>query len=461
MKTKLLLIIGLLNLFIITDLFSQEKFIFDYDYCIFKSDNSKVYVEFYYAFSQNKLLFVKNENGFEADGLIFLDLFEKTTDKAKIMKSFKVPVLISDTAGYNKNAKLIGQLNILIEPGKYKLNIFAADFNDTTKNVKIHQDITIDLIADNTPASSEIQFATDIKSSNDTKNLFYKNTLEVVPNPSRLFGNNLAKLFYYIELYNLKKELITDEFIVNTSITDLNGSELVNNSKKVKLKNESRVEFGDYSISSLKTGSYKMVLQVLDAQNNLKIEQKKQFWVYNTDTSKFTESITDQNFLNSEYAAYTEEQVNTEFNQAIYLITDKFKNEFEKITTLEVKRKVLYEFWKRLDSNPLTPVNETKVEYFKRINYANQNYKNDYFDGWKSDRGRVYIVYGPPDNIDRYPYQAGTRAYEIWTYDKLEGGVEFVFIDISNNFTNYILVHSSARNELSDENWRTRLNIKR
>jgi len=72
--------------------------------------------------------------------------------------------------------------------------------------------------------------------------------------------------------------------------------------------------------------------------------------------------------------------------------------------------------------------------------------------GWKSDRGRVYIMYGAPDDIERNVNAMDTYPYEIWRYNQYEGGVLFVFLD-KNNSGMYQLVHSTKEGELSDPNW--------
>ena len=109
---------------------------------------------------------------------------------------------------------------------------------------------------------------------------------------------------------------------------------------------------------------------------------------------------------------------------------------------------------------PGTPRNEFKMEYFERVAYANAHFKYNFKEGWQTDRGRVYVTYGKPDDVERHPFEADQRAYEIWKYDNLEGGVEFVFVDLSNAMNDYGLVHSTARNELRDDNWKNRLRIK-
>lgn len=97
----------------------------------------------------------------------------------------------------------------------------------------------------------------------------------------------------------------------------------------------------------------------------------------------------------------------------------------------------LEEFWRAKDTTPQTEYNEVMVEYYRRVDYAMREFssiRGD--DGYKTDRGRIYILYGPPTRTERMlDPQAGYQ--EIWTYDK--HGKKFVFIDQSKN-GNYILV---------------------
>ena len=109
-------------------------------------------------------------------------------------------------------------------------------------------------------------------------------------------------------------------------------------------------------------------------------------------------------------------------------------------------------FWKRYDPDSQTGVNELKQEYMRRFRYTNSHFSSGQKEGWKSDRGRVLILYGHPDEYERYPSGVDTKPYEIWYYYNLQGGVYFVFVD-RTGFSDYILVHSTYRGELRDVNW--------
>lgn len=83
-------------------------------------------------------------------------------------------------------------------------------------------------------------------------------------------------------------------------------------------------------------------------------------------------------------------------------------------------------FWKRRDPTPESPQNEFRDEFFARVRHANEQFAAG-GPGWRTDRGRTYIRYGPPDQIESHPLNLDSPAYEIWTY--LRSGRRFVFVD--------------------------------
>jgi GWxTD domain-containing protein len=92
----------------------------------------------------------------------------------------------------------------------------------------------------------------------------------------------------------------------------------------------------------------------------------------------------------------------------------------------EEKRKRFVEYWAKRDPDPTTPRNELLEEYYRRVDFANKNFAH-YLEGWRSDRGMVYIRFGPPENIERHPFDINTKPYEIWYYYQLQR--EFIFVD--------------------------------
>ncbi|MEW6455159.1 MAG: GWxTD domain-containing protein [Acidobacteriota bacterium] len=109
-----------------------------------------------------------------------------------------------------------------------------------------------------------------------------------------------------------------------------------------------------------------------------------------------------------------------------YIITSQERKNFLKVPA-EKRKEFIEEFWKKRDPTPETEENEFKDEYSKRIEEANRLFVGGSRPGWLQDRGRVYIMYGPPTEVDRYPM--GTIytdiPYEVWYY----GFTPIVFVD--------------------------------
>jgi GWxTD domain-containing protein len=116
----------------------------------------------------------------------------------------------------------------------------------------------------------------------------------------------------------------------------------------------------------------------------------------------------------------------------VYIINADERAAFQKLTTDEERDNFIEQFWERRDPTPGTPENEFKDEHYRRIAYANQHFASSE-PGWKTDRGHMYIVYGPPDEIDSHPKTAERRyGIEMWLYRHVEGvgdNATFTFID--------------------------------
>jgi len=84
------------------------------------------------------------------------------------------------------------------------------------------------------------------------------------------------------------------------------------------------------------------------------------------------------------------------------------------------------EFWKKREKSPIRGRYVTEVEYFERIDYAQEHFGHG-DRGYSSDRGHVYVVYGAPDQIDSRPFDIDTPAYETWFYYQINK--EFDFVD--------------------------------
>ncbi|HYL97650.1 MAG TPA: GWxTD domain-containing protein [Blastocatellia bacterium] len=141
--------------------------------------------------------------------------------------------------------------------------------------------------------------------------------------------------------------------------------------------------------------------------------------------------------LKSVYKKWIEEDV-------AYIITDEERRAFKALKTDEERDQFIEAFWLRRDPDPDTPENEYKDEYYRRIQYANEHFASG-IPGWKTDRGRIYIMFGKPDEIESHPaggpydrpsYEGGgtteTYPFEDWWYRYIDGvgsDIEIEFVD--------------------------------
>ena len=147
------------------------------------------------------------------------------------------------------------------------------------------------------------------------------------------------------------------------------------------------------------------------------------------------------------------------FVTAMYPISLSFDRQFEdrilKADSLdyELMKKFLLSFWqKRSPANPEAGFRE----YAREVMIAEQEYGSKFRHGYESDRGRIYLEYGKPNNINQYPNEPGAYPYEIWFYAKAKNqtNVRFVFCNRTISSSEYDLIHADAYGEVNNINWR-------
>ena len=130
----------------------------------------------------------------------------------------------------------------------------------------------------------------------------------------------------------------------------------------------------------------------------------------------------------------------------VWIINPDEKEIFQSLATDEEKEQFIEQFWQRRDPDLTTASNEFKEEHYRRIAYTVERFSSG-APGWKTDRGRIYIIHGPPDQIDPHPsggtyersiYEGGgftaTYPFEVWRYRYIEGvgsDIELEFVDPS------------------------------
>jgi GWxTD domain-containing protein len=434
----------------------SNQSLFEFDYAQFGYDSVSNYLEIYYSYNQNRLTPELKDNKKYLEGILEINLSDSSSGKVFLNKEWKIEHMVNDSDQANKD--LVGVIGIKIPDGNYKFIVGGGNNQKGTEKfstefIKVHH------FYDTTVSISDIQLASNILQDSQNQNsMFYKNSVEVLPAPTIVFGVNKPVVFYYSEIYNLNKV---------TKGHNLKIFQIVYNSKGQLLSRKviafpsglkSKVEMGSVLINKYPTDTYTLILSVVDSIGNYGVSSSKKFFIYNPDViaAKDTTSRGNTSSLSSEFGTMSDEELDDIWAKSKYKAVPQEIKGFTKIKGENSKRQFLYEFWKKRDTDVSTSENEAFREYLIRIDESNKRFGTMSKIGWKTDRGRVYILYGEPSEIERFPNQMDTKPYEIWHYNDLEGGVIFVFADLSG-FSDYMLIHSTMRGELRDDNWQDRI----
>jgi GWxTD domain-containing protein len=147
----------------------------------------------------------------------------------------------------------------------------------------------------------------------------------------------------------------------------------------------------------------------------------------------------------------------------VYIISPEERTAFLRLETNEEREQFIEQFWLRRSSNPDMPDNDFKEEHYRRIAYTNEHYASG-IPGWKTDRGRIYIIWGAPDEIESHPTggtydrpmeegggSTTTYPWERWRYRYLEGiqeNVELEFVDPSGSGEYHLTMDPSEKDAL-------------
>jgi len=125
----------------------------------------------------------------------------------------------------------------------------------------------------------------------------------------------------------------------------------------------------------------------------------------------------------------------------MYIITHEERNAFNQLRSNDERETFIEQFWARRNPTPGSVANPFKIEHYRRIAYANERFGSSVgTPGWKTDRGRIYITFGPPDEIDSHPVASAAKPpYEDWLYRFIEGignsvNMEFADTELNGEF---------------------------
>jgi len=280
-----------------------------------------------------------------------------------------------------------------IAPGDYKLIVELMDIDSKSTRIQKSKISITDYY--NVPFSmSDVLFLNrEIREEGDV----------YTPNLVANYDKDQREIYLKFDIYN-NKEL--DSVDIGLNIKDFNDNTYNTYQYKEGLKGFNTTILLRVVREKLASGNYILNLIVKGGQEV--IERKLQFsvnWAQMTSVSI---------------------DINSAIEQLRYVATTKKIKEMLNAETNEEKEQVFNDFWASRDPTPSTEINELKKEYYSRVAFANRNF-SDSREGWLTDRGEVYIVLGPPDNIRRYPYMTNSRPYEVWYYYRF--GNNLIFVD--------------------------------
>jgi GWxTD domain-containing protein len=406
------------------------------------SDDENIHVEIAYAFSECGLTYKPDSIGFGAAIDLLLTVHLK--DSLVYVDRWLVPHSIRDTSVLSRGMNLIGLYKLQLPQGEYMFKVLSRDRNDPLRRDSLTARVPVRSFETGVPVLSDVALASTIRQG--TKGgTFYKNTLDVVPNVGGLYTED-QKCFYYCEAYGLLAGNDTSEFVVRTNVYDAVGKEIVSRDRPKRRVAESSVIVDQFAVKNLRTGSYTMMLSIVDSASKVLATSGRKLFVYNATLGVDSSLLASASSLPMpQYMSMDSTELDREFNWARYEARDDEKSQYKALNGSQAKRKFLSDFWRHREPG-------LRDEYLSRVAYANANFRIMAREGYRTDRGRVMIMYGASDDIERHPSETESRPYEIWSYNNIQGGVLFVFV-LRNAAGDYELVHSTHRNELHDENW--------
>lgn len=435
-----------------------QKISFEFDYAQFGYDSTSNYIEFYYSFNQASLTINETDSSRNVEGTLAITIVDSLTGEVLLDKTWSILSPVADSIISDKS--LIGMLSIILKEGSYICTVAGADAVNPVMTKTINENIKVKPLLNGQIGLSDVQLAsTIIQDSQNEESIFYKNTFEVTPNPTAVFGEGQPCLFYYTELYNLPQVSTDQGLRLDQLLFNSRGQLVLSKRKDLSRAVKSRVEVGRVMANKLPTDTYTLTLNLVDSITNVGVSSSKRFFVYNPSVvyaDSFQQQISP--VLSTQFGAMSEEELDDLYKKSRYIATNQEQDRYDALTTIDGKREFLYNFWKARDENPSDDYNQSYTSYLKRVEECNLRFRAMSKEGWMTDRGRVYLIYGEPSEIERYPNQIETRPYEIWSYHSLEGGVFFIFADLFG-FSDYQLVHSSKRGELRDDYWERRITI--
>ncbi len=441
----------------------------DVDYSPFMYDDEETLVEFYLGVGAQSLAYEAAEAGGYTARLPLHLVLRPTAASAPAGASATVvwereTVLqfsAADTSALQPGQLFLDRLQAAIAPGTYALDIIIP--GDTTAErpeVRVNVDpVEIpDFSADDVTAIGGITLASSIRRGEDRDGVFYHNGLDVIPNPSVLFGEGLRRLNYYTEVYGVPEGVGPGPYTLYAFVANAVGAPLPGLEQRVQREaRDPDVIAGSFDISTLPSGGYDLRIAVLDASNEVVAERQKRFFVVNSGVQPLAVEGAPEDVSASLFAVMDEEELDLTLRQVRALATSTELSQLTRLQSVDAKRAFLATFWRNRDDDEDPSQNMAYNDFQERLR-AVERYGRGSRPGYASARGRVYLKYGAPAEVDPHPVDPNQVPHEIWVYYNIPGQTgrrTFVFADREG--ITYDLLYSDVIGEPSPPNWQSLL----
>ncbi|MEZ4883775.1 MAG: GWxTD domain-containing protein [Chitinophagales bacterium] len=430
------------------------------NYAIFSTPDQKSYIETYLLVPSTDVKFVAIENGKYQAAVEVTILFKQGEKIIQFDKYLLHSPVIDQLEAVNFN--LTDLKRNALKDGTYTLDILFKDTNHLEKEARYTKTIKVGMEKDELTVSDIMLIDQYEAADLNEPNIYTKNGYHLYPNVLNYFGNNINRIAFYAEIYNTEQKLEETDFLVLYSIRlSSDNNKIIQNLRSFQKKKAAlvNVAFSEFDISDLPSGNYNLIIEVRDKKNKL-LAAKAVFFQRNKKVADYTLSDIHQIDISDSFVAQLDDKQADYYLRAILPIADPSTKDY--INNLvagknpELQRRFIHNYWKQ--HYPFDAAEQ--FEHYKaQIQKVEELYGSQMYDGFETDRGRVFLQYGPPNDLTDGANEPGAAPYQIWQYYQLasQSNVQFVFYNPNFADNDYELIHSTARGELRDDRWQMRV----
>jgi GWxTD domain-containing protein len=452
---KKLILISLFFILVFSGFSKPENLRAYLSYSTFYAPEHGPYIETYLSVLGNSVVYVKKDNG-KFQGMVLITMLFKQHDSIKEFRKYELSSPeVEDTS--TVNFSFIDQQRIPIPGGSYNFELTISDKNRDKTPFVINEDLSIDYPKDKLKVSG-IELVESFKKATE-ENQLTKSGYDFIPYMDNFYPASINKITYYSEVYNSNSLLAADDkFGISTSIQSYENNRVISSFLRIKRESPKPVNviFGEFDISNLPSGNYNLVISIRD-KNNQELSSNTLFFQRSNPSVAFNEGdISNVNLSLSFASQFHNADSLRECIRMLFPISSANEKLFIKsqlkTSNLDILQKFFHIFWvTRDDKNPVQAWNN----YYEQVLAVNNDFRATNKKGYETDRGRVYLQYGPPNARHQSYDEPRAYPYEIWQYYKLgnQTNRKFVFYARENATGDFELLHSDAQGEIYDPKW--------